>query len=124
MNSARVYYAHSMQIYNTERECRELAFLKGIHPNLICPNNDLGKIDKGMAGYLKIASWADKVICSEYKNHIGSGVFSEIELALKKNIPVYCLKKVKRKYKLLLVKGVYIIDIFDPKINYAKVQLA
>lgn len=115
----RCYYAHSMKIYNTPREDRELEFIRKIFQNVICPNSDIGDTSKGMRTYLKIVKWAEIVIASEYKGHIGGGVYAEVSRALFSKIPVYCL----RGGEFYPVTDAKVVDRQDPKIRYAKLVI-
>ncbi len=113
---SRCYYAHSMKNYDTDRERDELRILHGLFNNVICPNNDIGNAQRGMRAYMKIVRWADIVVVSEYKKHIGGGACEEVEYALKYNIPVMCLRDVK----LYKVVGTTVVDRRDPQVKYAK----
>ncbi len=115
----RSYYAHSMKIYDTNRERNELKVLNGFFNNVICPNNDIGNAQRRMRAYIKIVGWADIVIVSEYKKHIGSGAYSEVMHALSKNIPVMCL----RDGKLYRVVAATIVDRRDPEVKFAKLTV-
>lgn len=117
----RVYYAHSMQTYHTDTEKEELNYLRGLLPNVICPNNDIGNTNKGMHVYLKIVAWSDFVVVSEYQSHIGHGVFDEVSLALKLNKPVYCLRKAKDTFKFYRITNLVIVNKRDWKVKYGKV---
>jgi len=117
----RVYYGHSMKMYNTNTEREELRFLRERFPNVICPNNDIGDSSRGMRVYLKIVAWSDLVIVSEFKSHIGHGVFDEVSLALKLNKSVYCLRKVNDAFKFYRITDLVIIDQNDWSVKYGKV---
>lgn len=113
---ARVYFAHSMQIYNTLREKNELKFINEMFDKVICPNVDIRIASGGMNGYLRIVGWADLVVVSEYRGFVGAGVFAEVKKAVELKIPVKCL----RRNKLIEVKDVVINDSKDIKIKYGK----
>ena len=74
----RVYYAHSMFIYDTRGEKKELKFLKKHYNFVVNPNPDI-KWDnaKEMEPYFKAIKSCDLLICSEYKNHVGKVVSAE-----------------------------------------------
>lgn len=57
------------------------------------------------------------VVCSEYKSHIGKGVYEELMMSLINNIPSYVL----RNNKFYEVEKVIINDSNDWKINYGLV---
>ncbi len=117
----RVYYGHSMKMYNTNTEREELRFLRERFPNVICPNNDIGDSSRGMRVYLKIVAWSELVIVSEYQSHIGRGVFDEVSLALKLNKSVYCLRKVKDTHKFYRITDLVVVDENDWSVKYGKV---
>ena len=123
MKTKRTYYAHSMQIYNTEREKEELSFLRKRFPLLLCPNKDIGNCSIGMEAYLNIVKWSDIVIVSEYLNHIGSGVYSEVIKALRNGISVLCLRKVNNCFCLFQVTGAEVNDKNDYKVLYGKLSV-
>jgi hypothetical protein len=105
-----------MMIYNTPREAQELGIIRKIIKSVICPNNDIGDTSKGMRTYLQIVKWAEVVIASEYKGHIGGGVYSEIHRALISKIPVLCL----RDGKLYNVFDAKVVNDQDQKVRFAK----
>ena len=115
----RVYYGHSMLSYNTNKEKEELKVLRKMYGNIICPNNDIGKTDRGIRVCLKIIEWANLIIVSEYQGYVGYGVYNEIQTAIKYNIPVKCL----RKNKLYNIESLSIYDSNDWKIKYAKLKI-
>ena len=115
-NDLRCYYAHSMQIYNTDREQQELDIIKKHFIKVICPNNDIGDTSKGMRTYLQVVKWADVVVASEYKGHIGGGVYSEVHYALINKIPVFCLRD-GNLYPVIDAKEV---DPQNSKVRFAK----
>lgn len=117
----RVYYGHSMKMYDTDAERDALRFIRERFPNLICPNNDIGDSNRGMHVYLKIVAWSDLVIVSEYQSHIGRGVFDEVSLALKLNKSVYCLRKVKDTHKFYRITDLVVVDENDWSVKYGKV---
>ena len=53
----KIYYAHSMKIYDTDREKKERAYLEKLFGSVICPNRDMKYDGNGMVLYLK------KVLC-------------------------------------------------------------
>ncbi len=115
-NDLRCYYAHSMQIYNTDREQQELDTIKKHFKKVICPNNDIGDTSKGMRTYLQVVKWADVVVASEYKGHIGGGVYSEVHYAFINKIPVLCL----RDGNLYPVIDAKVVNRQDQKVRFAK----
>lgn len=121
MKNSMVYYAHSMCIYNTERERRELKFLSSIFRSVLNPNDY--KDSAGMGFFLNLVSECGIVVCSEYKRFIGKGVFMEINSALKSNKQVFCLRNTRGRWKLLEVKRVKVYDVTDWAVKYGKVIL-
>lgn len=115
----RCYYVNSMMIYDSEREHRELMVIKSYFDNVICPNNDIGNAQRGMRAYLKIVSWADIVVVSEYEGHIGVGAYAEVNYAFRHKIPVMCL----RDGELHTVVDTTIVNRCDTRVKYAKLVL-
>ena len=115
-NDLRCYYAHSMQIYNTDREQQELMTIKQLYKKVICPNHDIGDTSRGMRTYLNVVKWSDVVVASEYKGHIGGGVYSEVHYALINKIPVFCLRD-GNLYPVIDAKEV---DPQNSKVRFAK----
>lgn len=117
----RVYYAHSKRIYGTKREERELRFLKKKFSQIVDPNKDIG--EKGNVNpYLKVVSDCNIMVCSEFKKHIGVGVFQEVKYALGKKKEVLCLRR-KHHFYFRKVKTVRIIDETDSSVKYGKLVL-
>jgi len=100
----RAYYAHSMLIYNTEREMAELEYLRQQF-DVICPNNDIGDLQP-FKKYLNLVRWADVVIISEYERHITAGVYQEAAYALKLGKQVFLIDPFKSSFKLVKVFSV------------------
>ena len=89
--SQHTYYAHSMQIYGTDREKSERALLEHLGFNILCPCRDLN-LGNDMDKYLRIVAKCKNVVCSEYSEFIGKGVYLELKWALRHNIPCYVLR--------------------------------
>jgi hypothetical protein len=115
----RVYFAHSMLSYNTEKERRELGFIKARFPNTICPNRDIGRAQRGMPAYLNIVAWADRVVVTDYEGYVGRGVHDEVKHALHLGIPVIYL----HDSMFIQVKDVRINDPRDYRYGYAELVL-
>ena len=101
----RIYYAHSMQIYNSKQERRELKFIKRIFPKaeIIDPakydrkwKNLSGK--EVMAKCLDLISNSEIVIFSaieqDNKNFVGRGVYVEVKFAQEIEKDIYFLKEI------------------------------
>lgn len=119
----KIYYAHSKRIYGTPREKSEREFLEQHFKEVLCPNRDMG--EKGsIEPYLRAIETVEAVVCSEYKDHIGRGVFDEITFAMNKKMAVYCLREIEAmKRALIKVASAAIVDANDWAVRYAKVQL-
>ena len=119
----QIYYAHSLKIYNTKREKKELRFLEKKFNNIFNPKTEL-KWDTltKMEPYLKEVQNSNLIVASEYKKYIGRGVFDEIKTALENQIPTFCLKRRLFKFKLVKIKNIKYIGI-DWKIYYGKIVL-
>ena len=102
-----LYYAHSKRIYGSRQEKRELKLIKKQFPEckiinpdeIIFMNLDEEKIIEECKWFVKKA---DVIIASEYKKHIGRGVFEELS--------------VKTKAKKYLLRGKKFIENFSVKI--------
>lgn len=112
----RVYYAHSMVLYNTSEEEEDVEFLKQLYKRVICPNKDIGKAERGMKAYLKIVEWADLLVVREFEGFIGFGVYKEIWRAKRFGIPVKCI----RGKRLIEVKDAVIRNPRDYRKYYAE----
>ncbi len=120
-----VYYAHSILIYNTKREKKELRFLRKKFSSIFNPNTDIIWDDTTkMEPYFRAVKNSDILVVSELKNHIGKGVFDEIKTALNSNILVLCLRRKFFKYSLRKVKDVELLNEENWKTYYGKVKLA
>ena len=120
----KVYFAHSIHIYNTKREKKELRFLRKQFSSVCNPNTDITWDNTTkMEPYFKAVKNSDIVVVSEYRYHIGKGVYDEIKIAINSNILVLCLKRKLFKYRLQQVKSVKLVNEQDWKITYGKVIL-
>lgn len=114
--SKHTYYAHSMQIYNTDQEKREYDQLNKLGFNIVCPNRDLS-LGNEMSRYLRIVAKCKDLVASEYSGFIGKGVYLEIRWALRHEIPVYVL----RKGSVFIVKNVKQFNTDDWKTTFGKI---
>jgi len=105
-NNIHAYFAHSKKDYNTEREKKALKFIRSKYSNVLCPNNDIGKL-KDFEAYLKIVKWADLVIAMETEDRfITIGVFKELETAINNFIMVMVIRKYGKTFKLIPVDNI------------------
>lgn len=102
----RVYYGHSVKKYNTPEEMMEEEFIRKTYNGVttrmleLCNPRDIKNPFKNMDVYFdKIRNWADVIVVSEYQNHVGKGVYDEIELALELKKQVWVLRKWKGTYR-------------------------
>jgi hypothetical protein len=106
-------------IYSTEEEKLQRAFIESKFDKVICPNRDVGELGS-IEPYLKIIEKkCTHVVCSEFLELVGRGVWDEVRHARKLKLPIYCVRKVDNKYKLLKVKSGKVVDK-DNWRNYAK----
>ena len=123
-NMKKVYYAHSKLIYNTKREKKELEFLRKKFSSVFNPNIKISwDNNTKMEPYFKAVKNSDIVVASEYKKHIGKGVFDEITTAINNNITVLCLRRKLFKYQLYKIANVEIVNDQDWKKKYGKIVL-
>jgi hypothetical protein len=116
-----LYYAHSIRIYDTRKEKKELRLIKKEFPDykIINPADIklTGSSAEIMQAYLNIVKTVDALVFSEYLEHIGKGVFLEIDMAVDKDIETQLLRKKKFNHNF----RVRIIDPDDWAIRYAKI---
>jgi len=124
MKNKIIYYAHSMKIYGTKRERKELKFLQEKFKTVINPSTDPKLQWNGsMSIYYDAVSESDITVCSEYKKCIGKGVFYEINVALDGGKKVYCMKKDGKSFKLVEVDRVEEYNNYDWSVEYGKVVI-
>lgn len=125
MSKPKVYYAHSMRLYGSKREAEALKFLRTWDwAEIVDPNKDMPEEEYSeMEQYLEMVATCRMVVCSEYKRHIGKGVYQEVELALQKRLPVMLLRKVPKGWHLIAVRGVETVDETDWVVKYGKLRL-
>jgi hypothetical protein len=123
----KVYFAHSMPEYNTKREQKALEMLKRnfSEDEVICPNNDLGELGS-MEAYLDyIREEIDALVFMSKKNGwCGKGVYTEIEVASSKGIPVYMFKMKGNKFAVIdVTEGPDFIEInHNDWVDFAKIN--
>ena len=115
--SNHTYYAHSMQIYGTDREKAERGFLEQLGYEILCPCRDLN-LGNDMDAYLRIVAKCKNVVCSEYSSFIGKGVYLELKWAIRHNIPCYVL----REHTLYHVLEVEIFNDADWQTTFGKIK--
>lgn len=113
-----LYYAHSKRIYRTRQEKRELKLIKKKFPNheIVNPGAINWRMTEPeiMIRCKEIVRKADVVICSEYRDHIGRGVFEELSVKTKAK------KYLLRKKKFIENFSMRIINKDDWCIRYGK----
>lgn len=111
----RAYFAHSMKDYDTEKENRELQFLRKAF-NVICPNRDIGDLYP-FSRYFNLVRWADIVVVSEHEGYLTAGVYNEATYAIQNNIEVFLIHPSTTDYTLL---GVAKIEKVGTRLNDVK----
>ena len=96
----KIYYSHAMTIYGTEIETNEkLLILKNIpNANIVDPGsfqNNIRKQKEGMSYCLRLVEKCHSLVFTRFLNKITAGVGLEVNHALKKDMPVYELRKDK-----------------------------
>ncbi len=121
MKARTIYYAHSIKIYGSQRELRELTFLRSRFPkaNVICPNNDLGQLGS-LKDYLNIVDGCLILVASEYNNHIGKGVYHEVARAISNQVQVFVIREKESVFSLKEVTGIKIKNRSDIAVKYGK----
>ena len=113
------YFAHSKMLYHTEEERLQRQFIEKMFEQVICPNRDIGELGD-INKYLKIIEDScTHVVCSEFLDLVGRGVWEEVKCARRNHLPIYCIRKINGKYKLLKVKSGKVVDKENWK-SYAK----
>jgi hypothetical protein len=122
MGKNRLYYAHSKRDYGSNREYRDLLYLKGrfTKAEVICPNNDLGELGS-MKPYLDFVDTCLTVIVREYGGFIGKGVFHEVARALSNQIQIWAIDEKERgKFILTEVAGLHRVSPGNVYVKYGK----
>ena len=124
-----VYYAHSMLIYNTEKEREEIDLIRNYDTTIINPNGwiyNSGNEKDIMEQCFVFIKQTDMTIFSTLKDGvIGKGVYSEIEKALYYDKPVFYLRQ-NGDMKRFLEKDFDKIELVNEGKDwrkYAKVKL-
>lgn len=98
--SHRVYYAHPMTLYGTERESEDLAFLAEEFPGseIVNPNHSdhqAGCKHLGMAYFTELVKTCDGIVAVPFPDgEWGSGVYAEVEQMAKLRRPVLTISRV------------------------------
>lgn len=115
------YYAHSMQKYGSNEEKEELDFISKL-PEIYRVINPATINYSGMEQCFRLIDNCNVVIFSEYKEHIGKGVHSEVKYAFSNNKPVFLLRgNILYECKNEMCR---IINPDDWRIMYARVILS
>jgi len=118
--SGIVYYAHSIQIYDSKEEILVRNLLKRNFKKVICPNRDLLK-NQSMDYYYHTLLKCNLIIATEYLEHIGMGVHMLLDFALAHGIPAYWLKFSNGKPIFEIIKRVEIVNAKQVSIFYSKI---
>ena len=86
-----VYYAHSMLKYNTNVEHIEQDYIVKCFPGIQIINPGVFKYSD-MSQYLSEVKKCNIVIFTEYKKHVGRGVYEEVQEAKRVGIPTFLLR--------------------------------
>lgn len=123
----KVYYAHSMQTYGTNREKRDLDYLRGIFRHVICPNNDIGELG-AMQPYLTIVDHCDMVIASSFEQgYFSKGVCKEVQRAIATQKDCLLMRWSSpddKEPSFLYINKAWIFDESDTRIRYGKYELS
>lgn len=97
-NHIKIYYSHSMKIYDTETERKEMGLIEREFPNakIVNPPSFEGSIKKqmeGMAFCHRLIDECDILVFSRLMGVITSGVGDEVNYALRKKMNVFEIKK-------------------------------
>jgi hypothetical protein len=117
-----IYYAHSMTIYGTEREQKELRQLEDHFSHMLIYNPNRRYIQESknpMVTCLKIVKdpWITGLVFSHTQRKVSSGVYDEIKAAQKRYKPIYIIENDRvRQYV-----GVIKLTKKDRATNWAEV---
>lgn len=118
----KVYFAHSMQMYNTDLERELLDWLRDRYVKVIDPNKDIGELGS-MEPYLRIVDTCNIVVCYEYLDYLSRGTYNEVKHALKHKKPAFVLRRdILGKITIEPVLGVRIVDKDDWTMRYGKIK--
>lgn len=101
----KVYYAHSMHLYNTPQEKRDIELLEKLNFEVLNPNTPetQQKIDELKANHISdymsyFKGLIDSCDCFAFRSHVDgkipSGVVYELEYALSKDKPTFELPSI------------------------------
>jgi hypothetical protein len=119
MESKKVYYSHSKKIYSTPREEVELQYLLKKFKDVCNPHTEIRSSE--MYDYLQAVKNCSKVIASEYKHYIGKGVFTELETAIREEIPCFVLRKFLKWFYLKKIKNIQVKNPNNWKVKFGKI---
>lgn len=116
------YYAHAKLLYGTREEKEQRAFIEAKFDRVICPNRDIGELGN-IKDYLKIIEKkCTHVVCTEFLDTVGRGVWEEVKYARKLKLPIYCVRKDGIRYRFLKVRSGRVIDGGESWTSYAKLN--
>lgn len=118
-----IYYAHSMQLYNTEREQQEVRMLMQYFYNGVVynPNRNFIQYSKNPMGEcfdVVNDPTITHVAFSHDNKKISSGVYAEIKLAMNHHKPVYII----HKDRIIPYVGPITLTKVDRATNWAEVS--
>ena len=115
----KIYYATSLQTYNTIKETNEFAYLysKFHNAEIINPAH---LYFKGMKEFLKIVDKCNLVIVSELNDYVGKGVLCEVTRAFSNGTQVRVIRENAGNFILCDVVGFEIENVSDWRYTYAK----
>ncbi len=114
----KLYYAHSLITYASDKEKNELEVIKKIFPDYEIVNPE--KISyTGMNDCLVRVRSCTILVYSEYKQHIGKGVYLEIQEALSAGIPIFYVNN----YNISEFGSLQITNQNDWKVKFATTLL-
>lgn len=110
----KVYYAHSMHLYNTPQEKRDIELLEKLGFEVLNPNNRNSIIEyeewlkKNKISDLGKMEWFEYLVndcdCVAYRSYVDlkipSGVLFEVEYAMKINLPVFELPTITESRRM------------------------
>ena len=122
-----VYYAHSMQIYGTSETAQIRDTIAALLPEAaildpeMLPWKEWAEASSNLAVYQGVIKACSRVVVYEHQGHVGRGVATEVDIALKLGKPVHVLRTIDDAPQLIPVRRWATMNRGDWKVAYAKV---
>jgi hypothetical protein len=115
-----VYYAHSLRHYGTKKEkkdARMIGRLTGLR--VLNPKGKLSNNSSWVSEAYLLIDKCQMLVFTEYQGTIGKGVYTEIQYALEKRMPVYLLHD--GNLLAILKRDLHLVRHGENWVKYARV---